>query len=145
MGDEEVAAALAQERHNIAELLKRAVVPYGAAENLVVEALLEWDAADRKVALIELVDSRCREYARKRGRSYFGLKETRAAIRKARAARGANSRLYGRSQCRYRGLAFITAWKEGYATMDRYLEAGGEIACPSCFRPLVIGPLPREK
>jgi len=84
--DDAVVAALEQERLNIAELLERAGVAFGAAENLVVEALLEWDAAGRKPALIEIVDSRCREYAGKRNRSYLGLKETRAAIRRARRA-----------------------------------------------------------
>ena len=83
MTDDEVATALEKERFTIAELLERAGVAYGAAENLVVEALLEWDAAGRKPALIEIVDSRCREYAGQRNRSYLGLKETRAAIRRA--------------------------------------------------------------
>lgn len=49
---------------------------------------------------------------------------------------GANTRLHGKSECQYRGLRYIKAWREGFSAMDRYLKAGGVMACPSCLRPL---------
>ena len=91
MSENDVEALLRRERSNIAELLERAGVALEDAENLVTEALLAWDEAGRKPELIYVIDSRCREYARKRNRSYLGLEETRAIITKARAARSAKS------------------------------------------------------
>jgi hypothetical protein len=52
--------------------------------------------------------------------------------------RGACARLYGRSQCRYRGPNLIEAWNDGFAAMNRYLEAGGALACTRCLRPLAL-------
>lgn len=87
MNEDIVNAVLRKERSNIRELLGRAEVDLGAAEGLIARAIIAWDAAGREPALIFFIDSRCREYARRRNRDYVGLKETREAIARARSAR----------------------------------------------------------
>jgi hypothetical protein len=86
---------LDRERLHIVELLDRARVAIADAEDLVISAILDWNEAGRERELIRFVDARCREYAGKRQRNYFGLQETEKLIAKARRARSIESKSGG--------------------------------------------------